>query len=124
MIYDALLLFGLLFAASVPLVGIDVETRERLAVETMIQTYLLLVWFAYFALSWRRGGRTLGMRAWKLRLADAEGRTPGWGPLIIRFLAALLSAAPFGAGYLWMLINARRETFHDRVSATYIYHET
>jgi uncharacterized RDD family membrane protein YckC len=43
---------------------------------------------AYFGLSWRRRGQTLGMKAWRLRLETADGARPGWRAIGARLLVA------------------------------------
>ncbi len=123
MLYDGLLLFAVLMLAAVPLVFIDEAVREWTPVEWCIRAYLLTVCFAYFAGFWRFGGQTLGMRAWRLRLQARDGGAPGTRALTVRFAAAILSWLPVGAGYLWILFNARREALHDRLSGTVILHE-
>jgi uncharacterized RDD family membrane protein YckC len=81
---------------------------------------MLLVGFGYFGLSWRRGGQTIGMRAWRLRLVAVGGpaRTPGWGALVVRYGVAALSLAAFGLGFLWSLFDRERRTWHDIASRT------
>lgn len=125
MIYDSLMLFGLLFVAAIPLVLIDEQVREQFWMESIIRVYLLLVSFGYFAASWRRGGQTVGMRAWKIRLLDDSSlSTPSWRAITIRFVMAIVSWLPFGAGYLWILLDSRRRAFHDLVSRTSVFRES
>jgi uncharacterized RDD family membrane protein YckC len=121
--YDAMLLFGVLFVAAIPLVLIEPDTREIPGVEWLIRAYLLTACFAYFGWCWHHGGQTLGMRAWKVRLMGRDGVTPRKRDLVVRFLAAILSWLLLGGGYLWILFNSRREALHDRLSRTIIVHE-
>jgi uncharacterized RDD family membrane protein YckC len=79
---------------------------------------MLLAGFGYFGLSWRRGGQTLGMRAWRLRLVDATGGTPRWPALALRYAVAGLSFAAFGLGVLWSLVDRERRAWHDLASGT------
>lgn len=80
---------------------------------------LLGVTFAYFGLSWRRGGQTLGMRAWRLRLLRADGSAPPpWSALAVRYLIAPVSLAAAGLGFLWSFIDSQRRTWHDLISGT------
>jgi uncharacterized RDD family membrane protein YckC len=79
---------------------------------------MLLAGFGYFGLSWRRGGQTLGMRAWRLRLQRAGGGIPGWGALGLRYGVALVSLGAFGLGFLWSLVDRERRTWHDLASGT------
>jgi uncharacterized RDD family membrane protein YckC len=124
MLYDGLLLFGVLFVASIPLPLIDDGTRELPLIEWSIRIYLLVVAFLYFAWFWGHGGQTLGMRAWRLRLLARDGSRPRLKMVAIRFLASIASWLPLGGGYLWMLVDPRHEAAHDRISRTIIVHES
>lgn len=46
---------------------------------------LLAAAAAYFLLSWHRGGQTLGMRPWCIRLTTAHGESVGIGRGLLRF---------------------------------------
>lgn len=80
--------------------------------------YLLLVLYLFPAWFWVHGGQTLGMRAWKIRLETTQRKNPGWRIAFYRWLAAWVSFASFGLGYLWMLFDPERQTLHDRISKT------
>ena len=84
--------------------------------------FLLLLCFSYYALSWRRGGQTLGMRAWRLTLrGDGDGGgVPEWSRLALRWLVAWLSLLLFGIGYWIALFDPLRRTLPDRLSRTRI----
>lgn len=79
---------------------------------------MLLAGFAYYGLSWRRGGQTLGMRAWRLRLVDATQQRPSWQRLALRYLVAGVSLVAFGLGFAWSLFERERRTWHDLASGT------
>jgi uncharacterized RDD family membrane protein YckC len=76
----------------------------------------LLLWIltgAYAVESWRRGGQTLGMRPWRLRVVDGAGETPTRATLWARYAAATLSLATFGLGFAWSLLDRERRGWHD-----------
>jgi uncharacterized RDD family membrane protein YckC len=75
-------------------------------------------WFLYLGWCWRRGGMTVGMRAWRVRLETLQGGPPGWGACLVRFLVSLLSGAAAGAGFLWSLFDPERRCWHDIASGT------
>ena len=82
---------------------------------------LVLLWAvtgAYAVLSWRRGGQTLGMRPWRLKVTAADGGRAGTRALCLRFSVATLSLAVFGLGFLWSLFERERRTWHDLASGT------
>lgn len=73
---------------------------------------------AYAVLSWRRGGQTLGMRPWRLRVADAQGRPATTRALLRRYVLGTISLLGAGAGFWWAWFDRDRLTLHDRFSGT------
>ena len=72
----------------------------------------------YATLSWRRGGQTIGMRAWRLRVTDAAGDAPGWRALWLRYLVGAIGLLAGGLGFWWAWIDHERLAWHDRASGT------
>lgn len=96
-----------------------------------------LVVAAYFVFSWRRGGQTLGMRPWKIRVSDLAGLpidnraaairlVVGALPLLLLGLYAVapLRVALWAPVVGWAIIllpaaiDPRRRALHDRASGT------
>lgn len=114
------LLLSLLFTLAFNLSGHGV--RENIAPFSAWQWGLwACCWLttgAYAVLSWRRGGQTLGMRAWKIAVVDPAGRPAATKALWRRFAWGGLSLLAFGAGFWWALLDRQRLGWHDRASAT------
>ena len=77
----------------------------------------VVIW-AYIVLFRSLFGRTPGESLFGLFLVRDDGREPGIGDVMLRGLAALVSLAPAGAGYLWSFFNHQQQTWHDRLSST------
>ena len=73
---------------------------------------------AYATLSWRRGGQTIGMRSWRLRVTDAAGGAPRWRALWLRYLVGAIGLLAGGLGFWWAWIDRDRLAWHDRASGT------
>lgn len=121
-LYDSLLLVAVLMLSTAVLLPLS-GGKAITPVETGWLAYayrflLLLVIVLYFGLSWTRGGQTLGMLAWKIRVVRTNGAALRWFDVLVRLAAAVLSWAPAGLGYLWMLVDPERLTWHDRLSRT------
>jgi uncharacterized RDD family membrane protein YckC len=115
--YDCVLLFGVLYGASFPL--LIASGGEALPPgNPYYQAYLLAVIYLYFTVFWTRGGQTLGMKAWRLRLVNSDGNRPDWRQASVRFAGALLSWAFLGLGFFWILFDSQRRAWHDRLSET------
>jgi uncharacterized RDD family membrane protein YckC len=74
--------------------------------------------FAYFGVSWRRGGQTLGMRAWKLAVVGDDGATVGWPRWLLRFAVMGVSLAAGLLGVLWGFVDPQRRMWHDLAART------
>ena len=86
------------------------------AYQAVLRATLLLLSALYFVLSWSRGGQTIGMRAWRLRVVDAGGGALAWPRALLRFVLALVSLSALGLGFLWCLVDHDRRGWHDLAS--------
>ena len=119
--YDALLLVALFFvltAIALALNAGEQVLRAGLRFLLFLATYAFYMWF------WLHGGQTLGMRAWRLRLVDAQGQAPTWKAVNVRFLVAIVSWMACAMGYFWVLIDPQRRAWHDRASQTFVIYDT
>lgn len=115
--YDALLLGALWMTAT--LVIVAVRGGEPVpAGEPGYQFLLLLMAALFFITSWLRGGQTLGMRAWRLRVERESGEALDTRTGIVRFAGGLLSVATGGIGLLWLWVDRDELTWHDRLAGT------
>jgi uncharacterized RDD family membrane protein YckC len=119
LVYESLLLFAIAFISSLPFHGAinsDLVAWHRHA----FQFYLFLVFGLYFHWCWLRGGQTLPMKTWKLRLVAENGERIGIGRCSLRYVAAWLSLICLGAGFLWAVFDRDRQFLHDRLAGTRI----
>lgn len=116
-VYDGLLLLGaefLLTALVLPLTGGEAIAPGNL----LYRTYLLVGTFLFFGGFWTHGGQTLGMRAWRIKVQQANGQMITWLQALLRFGFALVSWLSLGAGFWWALVDKQGKAWHDRLSAT------
>jgi uncharacterized RDD family membrane protein YckC len=127
LLYDALPVIALWFLASAGFTvaytfGGHHDPHQNIEPFSALQWLLWLVCWTiaglYGVLSWRRGGQTLGMRPWRLRVVAADGSTPTWRALIVRFVVGNASLLLAGLGFWWAWIDRDRLTWHDRASGT------
>lgn len=116
MLYDSLLIFGVLFFASALVLLFN--QGEAIESSPWFSLYLLLTLFTFYAWFWNKSGQTLGMRVWKIRIVSESGCNPGWTTCYLRLISALLSLLCLGLGYWWRLFKPY--TWHDRLSKTRI----
>jgi uncharacterized RDD family membrane protein YckC len=113
--------------AALWLLGATADTFLRAALDLSaegphwaLRLYLALAPIAFLVGFWTHGGQTLGMRAWRIRVVDDEGREISMGQGIRRCLYALLSWLPLGLGFIWVAFDRDRAAWHDRLTHTWL----
>ena len=141
MVYEAMLLFGVLFIATW-LFSTLLQQRHALYLRDALQDWLFVVLGLYFGWFWTHGGQTLAMKTWHLRVLDKHGAPLSWKRALIRyalcwlwFLPGLAAARFLGAqGWMLLLLPAanfalwaaatrldrERQFLHDRFAGTRI----
>lgn len=89
-----------------------------LVVLTVLIVVVPLLFFSYFVLLHAGCGQTVGKMVMGLRLVADDGGPVGLGQAFLRASAALLSALPLGAGFLWAVLDRKQRTWHDLIAAT------
>lgn len=124
-IYDWFLLISIIFIAwlPVPLIPSDYPLWLTLGFRWC---YLLSIIFLYFAWSWRKGGQTLGMKAWQIylihRADSSQPSTITWALCAKRWFFAAISVALGGYGFLMALFRKDKLALHDLASRTQLIH--
>lgn len=141
MMYEGVLLFGVVFLAGYLFDTLS-QSRDALMYRHGRQLVLFIAIGIYFVLCWRARGQTLPMKTWDIRLVERDGKTPGMGRLVLRYLliwplpllaAALVYTASGMTGYastdllivftpfvafLWTWVDPERQFLHDRLLGT------
>lgn len=121
--YDLLVLVAvwmLIAALVLAAFGGDVDVAHQPPLyHFILQASLFAATAAYFVVSWKRVGQTIGMRAWRLRLSDTDsGAPPTWTRALLRFAIGLVSLAGAGIGFAWCLFERDRRAWHDLAAGT------
>jgi uncharacterized RDD family membrane protein YckC len=114
--FAAAFIDGLIFA--IPLNILVVAVPDAAVAFRLIG---LAIGVAYYAmLEGGETGQTLGKKALAIRVVDQDTWQPGVGigRGVGRYFARWLSFLPFLLGYLWMLWDKDKQTFHDKLART------
>lgn len=119
MVYESLVVVAVALIASLAFFGAASGPLSG-GVRHLFQFYLFLVLGVYFVACWSRGGRTLPMQTWGMRVVRRDGMSIGIGQAMLRYVLAWLSLLSFGAGFLWGFFDRDRQFLHDRLAGTRI----
>jgi uncharacterized RDD family membrane protein YckC len=80
--------------------------------------FFLLI--AYHIAFWAWKGTTLGGIIVNLRVIRTDGGDPRPADAVIRALSGIFSIIALGIGYLWMLQDPEKQTWHDKIAGTLV----
>ncbi|PKF63011.1 RDD family protein [Psychromonas sp. psych-6C06] len=120
-IYDlfalaAVLMFSVIFALLVViifnnmgLINLDAykDIADYLSQSSAFAVYLAMVIIGFYAYFWTKGGQTIGMKAWRLRVQNSDGSNISFTQALIR-----LATSAFGLGNIMALLK-NRNAFQD-----------
>lgn len=93
MVYEALLLFGIVFVSGW-IFDVLTQSRHALTLRHLRQFWLFLVIGAYFVYCWSRSGQTLAMQTWRIRVVDLDGGKLPLIKAIVRYCLAWMWFIP------------------------------
>ncbi|CAG0985079.1 hypothetical protein MTYP_01969 [Methylophilaceae bacterium] len=111
MVYESLLLMAILMLATLLFIlffGDATAAPKRY----FLQVFLWLVCGTYFVWNWSRGGQTLAMQTWRIKLITQSGKQLTLLQAVKRYLVASLF---FGAGFVWAFFDRDGLFLHDRL---------
>lgn len=111
--YEAILLFAVaFFAAWLFFFASGARDATQGWLRYALQLFIGAVFAAYFLWCWLRGGQTLAMKAWGIRLVDVTPRRA----LLRLILAAVF--VPTAVSVAWALFDREKQFLHDRLAGT------
>ncbi|MGI8885877.1 MAG: RDD family protein [Gaiellaceae bacterium] len=104
------------------LLGIVYVVFAAIFDETVGSGLSLLIGIAYFGyLEGGASGQTLGKKALGIRVIDFSSGGPiGYGRGVVRYLGRIVSGIVCLLGYLWMLWDKEKQTWHDKFATSVV----
>ena len=123
-VYDLFLLIALLFLATALLLPFTAGEAISAQQTLIYRIYLAVISFLFYGWFWTHGGQTLGLRAWKIKVLTFDQKPISWIQALLRFASALVSWSFFGLGFLWILADKNRRSWHDHLSKTALFFDS
>ncbi len=77
-----------------------------------------LAWALYSIFMWGIWGASLGKMAMRIKIVGTNGSNISYGTAFLRCIGTIISSIPLYLGYLWMLWDGRKQTWHDKIAST------
>ena len=79
------------------------------------------LWYAlYCVIMWATKGTTIGGIICGLKVVRLDDRPLDWSVAIVRGLSAFLSLAVAGLGFIWVVFDNEKQSWHDKIAGTTI----
>ncbi len=76
---------------------------------------------AYYWYFWtRQDGRTPGKQVMRLKVIKVDGTPISDSDAIVRYFGYLINSAVILLGWLWVLVDANHQGWHDKLAKTYV----
>ncbi len=92
-LYESILLFGVLMLAAYVFSSLT-QQRHALQGKAGLQAFLFVILGIYFGWFWSRGGQTLAMKTWHLRVVRSDGKALSQARAVARYVASWLWFLP------------------------------
>ncbi len=79
---------------------------------------ILLVLAAYGAVMWKLKSTTIGGSICGLKVVRLDGRPIDWSTAIVRALGCFLSLAIAFLGFIWVVFDTGKQSWHDKIAGT------
>lgn len=119
LIYEALAVIALGFACTLFFLWLAGDATHGIK-RYQLQIFLWIAVGMYFVWCWLKGGQTLAMRAWQLKLVRHDAQLLPLPMAIARYVLASMGLILFGFGFLWAIIDRDKLFLHDRLLKTRI----
>jgi len=72
----------------------------------------------YAAAMWKYKGTTIGGIICGLKVVRLDDRPLDWPTAVVRALGCFLSMALAGLGFLWVVFDPEKQSWHDKIAGT------
>ena len=86
----------------------------------ILRPNLPLVLAAYCVVFWTLKGTTIGGIVCNLKVVRLDDRPIDWVTAIVRALGAFLSFVVVGLGFIWVVFDDQKQSWHDKIAGTAI----
>lgn len=73
---------------------------------------------AYAAAMWKFKGTTIGGIICGLKVVRLDDRVLDWPTVVVRALGCFLSMAVGGLGFIWVVFDSEKQSWHDKIAGT------
>jgi uncharacterized RDD family membrane protein YckC len=103
----------------VALIGSPYETSEDMNFNAALGVTGIIVSMAYYVGFWAKSGQTIGKDLMGIKLVRHDGQVPGWAWAFVRYIGYIISGIVLSLGFMWILIDKKRQGWHDKIAGTY-----
>ena len=102
----------------IPVIGMIIGLVLSLAYLAVVIGYF--IYLPAVANPYTGKGQTIGKKMRGIKIIKTDGSDLTVGDAVIRYIGYLVSCFVFGLGLIWILIDANKQGWHDKIAKTYV----
>lgn len=105
------------------MLGIPTTQKEQSALQAFyINNFLQSAFLGLFIIAfWRWKGATPGKMLFSMHVVDAKTfEKPSMFQWILRLFGYVISVLPLCLGFIWIIVDKRKQAFHDKIARTVV----
>lgn len=96
------------------------ETATTLTV-LIVSVAMILIYLGWLPYWWSKSGQTPGMKIMHLKVVGAaDGQVISFGKGVLRVIGLAISFWALYIGVIWILVDNKRQGWHDKMAGTYV----
>ena len=116
---------SVIYIALIFLFGVQIEDEATAGGDFSTAFYVVYILMAAIGIGYFTyffgNGQTPGMKLVEIKLIRADGVEPvGYKKGFFRWVGMEISGMVFLLGYIWILIDKKRQGWHDKIAGTYV----
>jgi uncharacterized RDD family membrane protein YckC len=115
--------FGLRFVATIidaVILGIVAFVLNSVLDPGLAGLLNFVISVGYYVYFWSSTGQTIGHKLMNIRVVRTDGSQLTMGQAVVRYIGWIVAAIPIGIGFLWVLFDANKQGWHDKIGGTYV----
>jgi uncharacterized RDD family membrane protein YckC len=122
-VVDGVMLYLLITAIMFVLLRItrDVDPSNLQHLSQIVGLSVGAIYSIYFWVN--HNGATPGKKLMKIRIKKIDDTPLDYRTAIVRYIGSYVSAYALAIGYLWMIWDKEKQTWHDKFAKTVVIHE-
>jgi uncharacterized RDD family membrane protein YckC len=118
--FVAMIIDGIILVVVNAIIGAIFAIPQDATIACIGSLVSFVIGLGYFLYFWTTSGQTPGKMVMKIKVVATDGSKLTVTKAILRYVGYLVSFAVVFLGFIWVLFDADKQGWHDKIAGTYV----